>query len=138
MVVEGNETFPLSITRDSTANVPVHPPLGIPIALLFTKSPLQELHCPTHHYKHLIFSQVLYEALFCDLLVFASENMAFTFVDEVDGLSKVIQKIIMLFFGVHRRAKFIDFSLNGLKNNLQFLATATLCTLINGSASTGG
>ena len=47
--------------------------------------------------------------------------MAFPFVDEVDGLSKVIKKIIMLFFGVHRRAKFIDFSLHGLKNSLSFL-----------------
>jgi len=52
--------------------------------------------------------------------------MAFPFVDEVDGLSKVIQKIIMLLFGVHRRAKFIDFSLHGLKNSPQFLATVTL------------
>jgi len=52
--------------------------------------------------------------------------MAFLFVDEVDGLFKVIKKIIMLFFGVHRRAKFIDLSLHGLKNSLQILATVTL------------
>ena len=68
-------------------------------------------------------------------MAFELENMAFPFVDEVDGLSKVIKKIIVLFFGVHRRAKFIDFSLHGLKNSLSFLQLshfelpAVVCTM---------
>ena len=61
--------------------------------------------------------------------------MALPFVDEVEGLSKVIKKIIMLFFGVHRRAKFIDFFPPKIEE--QSSVPRNGHTLINGRANTG-
>ena len=61
--------------------------------------------------------------------------MALPFVDEVDGISKVTKKIIMLFFGVHRRAEFIDFFSPQIEE--QSSVPRNCHTLINGRASTG-